>query len=211
MVAVEEPLKIRIGDDVIATTMRTPGNDEELATGFLFTEGLLHQPEDIVEISGDDDSVTLPLARAVDAQFALRRYNPYWDGVYGRAAVDLLIAAGCSAPPPGIPTVDTSIILRLPETLRDNQPIFDRTGGLHAAALFDNLGNLKLVREDVGRHNAVDKLLGRSLLDGRVPLKNSVLLVSGCASFAMVQKAMMAGVPVLVALGAPFEFGGQGR
>lgn len=124
-------------------------------------------------------------------------------GVCGQASVDLLVAAGCTAPPREIPTVDASIILRLPETMRSRQPIFDRTGGLHAASLFDVQGNLQLVREDVGRHNSVDKLVGRALLDVRLPLNDSILLVSGCASFELVQKALMAGIPVVAALGAP--------
>ena len=210
VVAVEEPLQVRLGNRDLAVMMRTPGNDDELAAGFLFTEGILHAHEDIAEITGDDNSITVSMTREADeflntrprAQQGSPHVMPRY-GVYGEASVDLLVAAGCTAPPREIPTVDASIILRLPETMRSRQPIFDRTGGLHAASLFDVQGNLQLVREDVGRHNAVAKLVGRSLLDGRLPLNDSILLVSGCASFELVQKALMAGIPVLAALGAP--------
>jgi FdhD protein len=206
LLAVEEPLQIRLGDRDLAITMRTPGNDDELAAGFLFTEGILRAREDIAEITRRDNSVTVTLTRPEDPDLSAHQRHFYLTsscGVCGKASVDSLVAAGCTAPPRDHPKIDAAMILRLPETLRTTQPVFDRTGGLHAAALFDVQGNLQLVREDVGRHNAVDKLVGRSLLDQRVPLHDSVLLVSGRASFELVQKALMAGIAVLAAVGAP--------
>jgi FdhD protein len=206
LLAVEEPLQIRLGDRDLAITMRTPGNDEELAAGFLFTEGILHAREDIAGITRADNSVTVTLTRPEDPDLSAQQRHFYLTsscGVCGKASVDSLVAAGCTAPPRENPKIAAATILRLPETLRTTQPVFDRTGGLHAAALFDCQGNLQLVREDVGRHNAVDKLVGRSLIDGRVPLHDSVLLVSGRASFELVQKALMAGIPILAAVGAP--------
>jgi FdhD protein len=146
------------------------------------------------------------VTRVQDRDLITQQRRPYLasgTGVCRTASVELLVAAGCKVVSSGTPVIDVSIILRLPETMRDNQPVFDRTCGLHAAALFDVQGNLQIVREDVGRHNAVDKLVGRALLDGRVPLNDSILVTSGCASFELVQKALMAGVPALATLGAP--------
>jgi FdhD protein len=206
LLAVEEPLQIRLGDRDLAITMRTPGNDEELAAGFLFTEGILSGREAIESISVGDNSVTVKLAGEASVDLSSQQRHFYLTsscGVCGKASVNALVAAGCTAPPSDRPRVDAAVILKLPETLRTTQPVFDRTGGLHAAALFDAQGNLQLVREDVGRHNAVDKLVGRSVLDGRVPLNDAVLLVSGRASFELVQKALMAGISVLAAVGAP--------
>jgi FdhD protein len=117
--------------------------------------------------------------------------------------VDALVAAGCSAPPRDTPKISRTVLQRLPDTLRATQAVFDRTGGLLAAALFDSLGVLQLVREDVGRHNAVDKLIGRSVLDGNVPLHDSILMLSGRISFELVQKALLAGIGIVVAVGAP--------
>lgn len=206
LLAVEEPLQIRLGDRDLAITMRTPGNDEELAAGFLFTEGILRGRDAIASITQGENSVTVTLAgeAAIDLSSQQRHfYLTSSCGVCGKASVNALVAAGCTAPPADRPRVDAAVILKLPETLRATQPVFDRTGGLHAAALFDAEGRLQLVREDVGRHNAVDKLVGRSVLDGRVPLNDSILLVSGRASFELVQKALMAGIGVLAAVGAP--------
>ena len=206
LLAVEEPLQIRLNDRDLAITMRTPGNDEELATGFLFTEGILTGRDAIASMTPGENSITIVLAgeAAVDLSAQTRHfYLTSSCGVCGKASVNALVAAGCTSPPADRPRVDAEVILKLPETLRATQPVFDRTGGLHAAALFDAHGNLQLVREDVGRHNAVDKLVGRSVLDGRVPLNDSILLVSGRASFELVQKALMAGISVLAAVGAP--------
>ena len=204
--AVEEPLQIRLNDRDLAITMRTPGNDEELAVGFLFTEGILRGPDAIASVTYGDNSVNVMLSGEASTNVSAQQRNFYLTsscGVCGKASVDALVSAGCTSPPAHRLSVDASVILNLPETLRTTQPIFDRTGGLHAAALFDARGTLRLVREDVGRHNAVDKLVGRSLLDGRVPLNDSILLVSGRASFELVQKALMAGIGVLAAVGAP--------
>jgi FdhD protein len=205
VVAVEEPLQICLDDRDLAVVLRTPGNDEELTVGFLCSQGNLHSREDIAEITCGVNSAGVK--RVQDPGLITQQRHPSLtpgSGICRTASVELLVAAGCRVVSPDDPLIDASIILRLPETMRDNnQPIFDRTRGLHAAALLDVQGNLQLVREDVGRHNAVDKLVGRALLDGRVPLSDSVLLVSGAASLDLVQKALMAGVPVLATLGAP--------
>ena len=200
----EDPLQIRLGDRDHAVVMRTPGSDDELAVGFLFTEGILHAREDIAEIACGDKCVTVTLGCAeVSDLTACHRSLKSSRGVCGEALLNSLVAAGCAAPPRDSPTVDASIILRLPETLRDHRPFFDCSGGLDGAALFDVSGNIQLLREDVGRHNCVDKLVGRSLLDARLPLHDSVLLISKWASFGVVQKALMSGIPMLAAPGAP--------
>jgi FdhD protein len=186
--------------------MRTPGNDDELAAGFLYTEGILKQREDIGGIRCAENEVTVTLAGGVDFDASVLERHFYLSsscGVCGKASIDALAATGCTAPPRGRPQIDAAVIHGLPEALRPTQSVFERTGGLHAAALFDTQGRLQCVREDVGRHNAVDKLVGRALLDGRLPLHDSILLVSGRASFELVQKALMAGIPILAAVGAP--------
>src|SRR5689334_8257983 len=206
LLAVEEPLQIRLGDRDLAITMRTPGNDEELAVGFLFTEGLLSGRDAIESVKPGENSLTIALKGDAPPDLSSQTRHFYLTsscGVCGKASVNALVAAGCTAPPRGRPRVETATILDLPEALRATQPVFERTGGLHAAALFDASGMLQLVREDVGRHNAVDKLVGRSVLDGQIPLSDSLLLVSGRASFELVQKALMAGIPILAAVGAP--------
>ena len=198
-VAVEEPLEIRVGGEALAVTMRTPGHDEELALGFLFGEGLIDSareagpPEDlagnIVEVAG-------PLLR----EPARRRfYATSSCGVCGKGALEEI--AVMSAPLPDGPAVDRALLAKLPDRLR--QPGFERTGGLHATGLFTPDGELVAVREDVGRHNAMDKVVGRALLDGRLPLHGMVLCVSGRLSFELVQKAVVAGAPILVGVGAP--------
>ena len=206
LLAVEEPLQIRLNGRDLAITMRTPGHDNELATGFLFTEGILHGRDAIAGIAEGDNSIEVTLNAEAQLDVSAQTRHFYLTsscGVCGKASVDALVAAGCSAPPRDRVKISAATLRGLPETLRATQPVFDRTGGLHAAALFDAAGKLQLVREDVGRHNAVDKLVGRSVLDGRVPLHDSVLLVSGRASFELVQKALMAGIAVLAAVGAP--------
>jgi FdhD protein len=198
-VAVEEPLEIRVGGEALAVTMRTPGNDEELALGFLFGEGLIDSARDAgppEDLAGNIVEVAGPLLR----EPARRRfYATSSCGVCGKGALEEI--AVMSAPLPDGPAVDRALLARLPDRLR--QPGFERTGGLHATGLFTPDGEVIAVREDVGRHNAMDKVVGRALLDGRLPLHGMVLCVSGRLSFELVQKAVVAAAPILVGVGAP--------
>jgi FdhD protein len=213
--ATEEPLEIRAqgpGQDGqrVAVTMRTPGGDFELAAGFLFTEGLV-APDDVRRVAYCDDLddeeqrynvVTVTLAQPFDADTLSRNfYATSSCGVCGKASLDD-IAVRCDVVPAGF-TVDAGVLVSLPDRLREAQRVFERTGGLHAAGLFDREGTVLSVREDVGRHNAVDKVIGEQLLAGRVPLADRVLQVSGRASFEIVQKAAVAGIPVVSAVSAP--------
>jgi FdhD protein len=205
-VAVEEPLQIQLNGADLAITMRTPGHDDELAVGFLHSEGILRGREVIGSIEPGDNSITVTLTGEAAPDVSAQTRHFYLTsscGVCGKASVDALVAAGCSAPPRDTPKVSRVVLQSLPETLRSTQAVFDRTGGLHAAGLFSTQGELQLVREDVGRHNAVDKLIGRSVLDGRVPLHDSILMLSGRISFELVQKALLAGIGTLAAVGAP--------
>ncbi len=198
-VAVEEPLEIRVDGQPLAVTMRTPGHDEELALGFLYGEGLIDAPrraEPTRDFAANTVEVEGPLTRDPGAR---RFYTTSSCGVCGKGALEELAVA--SAPPPAGPVVRRSLLAALPERLE--QPGFERTGGLHATGLFDPAGTLVIVREDVGRHNAMDKVIGRALLDGIVPLGERVLCVSGRLSFELAQKAAVAGAPVLVGVGAP--------
>jgi FdhD protein len=201
LLAVEEPLAIRVNGRDLSITMRTPGHDRELAAGFLFTEGILKTPADVVSIESGENSVSLTLAEGVDPGTARNFYTTSSCGVCGKASIDSLHAAGCAMLPHV--SVSREVIHSLPEKLRATQNVFEHTGGLHGAALFDTGGNLELVREDVGRHNAVDKLIGCAFLEGRLPLSNRILMLSGRASFELVQKAVTAGIPVVAAVGAP--------
>ena len=217
LLAVEEPLEIRLGEKSISVTMRTPGNDFELAAGFLFTESILHSASEIRDIRwskansngnprqlGNSVTVDLNPGVEVDLERLTRHfYATSSCGVCGKASIEAIEMQGCPVLPRGAPIVDSAVIHTMPEALRRAQPVFERTGGLHAAALFSPSGELQLLREDVGRHNAVDKLIGAELLAGRTPLSNHVLFVSSRASFELVQKALMAGIPVLAAVGAP--------
>ncbi|HEY1537886.1 MAG TPA: formate dehydrogenase accessory sulfurtransferase FdhD [Solirubrobacteraceae bacterium] len=198
-VAVEEPLEIRVDGRALTVTMRTPGHDEELALGFLAGEGLIVGPREagptddlaanVVEVRG-------PLLRDPGAR---RFYTTSSCGVCGKGALD---EVAVDAPLlPGGPRVSRELLASLPDRLR--QPAFAVTGGMHACGLFDAGGQLLVVREDVGRHNAMDKVVGRALLDGRTPLAGTVLCVSGRLSFELVQKAAVAGAPILVGVGAP--------
>lgn len=206
LLAVEEPLQIRLSGRDLAIAMRTPGNDDELAVGFLFTEGILPSRGAIERIAPGENTVDVVLKAEAAPGLSVETRNFYLTsacGVCGKASLEALSAAGCTAPPRDRPRVPASVIRRLPEILRATQPVFERTGGLHASALFDAGGRLQLVREDVGRHNALDKVIGRCVLDGRIPLNDSVLLVSGRVSFELVQKALMAGIGLMAAVGAP--------
>jgi FdhD protein len=205
LVAVEEPLQIRLNDRDFAITMRTPGQDRELATGFLFTEGIIHNANQLAGITSDDKgTVTITLAEGVEVSVAERNfYVTSSCGICGKASIDGLRATGCPTLSRGVPKIPGNLISGLPDKLRGAQPVFAHTGGLHAAGLFDTDGNLVTVREDVGRHNAVDKLIGAAVLDQRIPLSNNILMLSGRISFELVQKSLMAGIPIVAAVGAP--------
>jgi FdhD protein len=206
LLAVEEPLEVRLGEKTISITMRTPGHDRELAAGFLFTEGILQNSRQIREIEQHKNSIAVQLNPDVEVDFERLQRNFYTTsscGVCGKASIEALRIQGCPVLPHGSVTMDAAVIHRLPQAQRDEQAVFERTGGLHAAALFDFEGKLILLREDVGRHNAVDKLIGAEMLGGRTPLSDTLLLVSGRASFELTQKALMAGIPILAAVGAP--------
>jgi FdhD protein len=204
LVAVEEPLEIRIGGKPVSITMRTPGNDVELAAGFLFGEGILRSATDIERTEDGANRVDITIRTEVDTDRLERNfYTTSSCGVCGKASIEAVYATGCTMLPRNGFAVAAAVIHGSPRTLRESQAVFDRTGGLHAAALFDHEGKLASVREDVGRHNAVDKVIGAEFLAGRTPLINRMLLVSGRVSFELVQKAVMAGIPLLAAVGAP--------
>jgi FdhD protein len=216
MLAVEEPLEIRVGlveagrrvRKSVSITMRTPGHDAELAVGVLFTEGIVTDPAQVAGVrpcgSGNAVRVDLRAGVLVDLSRLERHfYASSSCGVCGTASLEAVRVACGERPAAGRPVVDAAVIRRLPGLLRKSQAAFDRTGGLHASGLFDAAGNLLAIREDVGRHNALDKLIGAEFLAGRTPLRNAVLLVSGRASFELVQKAAVAGIPILAAVGAP--------
>jgi FdhD protein len=211
----EEPMEIRAGGPgqeptSVAVTMRTPGNDFELATGFLFTEGLVRDREEIAsvaycELPAEEQAynvVTVRLARPFDGESLRRNFFATSScGVCGKAAIEEVRVA-CAQLPAG-PTVSGDVVVSLPQALGEAQRVFEQTGGLHAAGLFDLHGRALAVREDVGRHNAVDKLVGWALLDAELPLSDRVLMVSGRVGFEIVQKAAMAGIAVLCAVSAP--------
>jgi FdhD protein len=198
-VAVEEPLEIRVDGRPLTITMRTPGNDEELALGFLYGEGLIDGPHEAgptEDFANNTVEVIGPLTRDPGER---RFYTTSSCGVCGKGALEEV--AVHSAPLPEGPTVGRDLLAALPDRLV--QPAFERTGGVHATGLFDATGELLLANEDVGRHNAMDKVVGRALLDGLVPLGERILCVSGRLSFELVQKAAVAGAPILVGVGAP--------
>lgn len=219
MLAVEEPLEIRIGFDVegeriqksISVTMRTPGNDFELATGFLFTEGIIKNAAEILSIkhcNGINENVVRVELNG-NVQVALNKlernfYTTSSCGVCGKSSIGA-IKTVCHLPRTTGKTlyISAEIIYALPGILRSRQDVFDFTGGLHGCGLFDNSGKLLLSREDVGRHNALDKLIGASLNQSMFPLNNYTLLLSGRASFELIQKAWMAGINIIAAVGAP--------
>lgn len=221
--AVEEPLEIRLGifengrarHQSVSVTMRTPGNDEELAVGFLFTEGIISAPEDVASVinCGANKRTNLPsntvrVNLGKDARVDLKKlernfYTTSSCGVCGKASLEILAAEVREIERKDFPQISTDVIHSLPEKLFQSQTVFAATGGLHAAALFDAEGELVCLREDVGRHNAVDKLIGRQFLDGKLPLEDKILMLSGRASFELAQKALMARIPIMAAVGAP--------
>ncbi|AEW97282.1 MULTISPECIES: formate dehydrogenase accessory sulfurtransferase FdhD [Streptomycetaceae] len=213
----EEPLEIRLNGEPLAVTMRTPGDDFALAAGFLVSEGVLGAAEELASIvycagatrdgSNTYNVVDVRLAEGVpvpESGLARNVYTTSSCGLCGKASLEAVrtTARRPIADDPAV-RLTPEVLASLPERLRADQRVFDRTGGLHAAALFTERGELVDIREDVGRHNAVDKLVGRALQEGRLPLSGSVLLVSGRASFELAQKAVMAGIPVLAAVSAP--------
>jgi FdhD protein len=214
--AAEEPLEVRVEGSSVAVTMRTPGDDVDLAIGFLLTEGLIADGTDVSVArfcEGADEAgvnsynvldITLaPGVPAPDPELSRRFYTTSSCGICGRASIDAVRTSSrydVSADPL---TVDRDVLVSLPGRLRDAQRVFDRTGGLHAAGLFTGAGDLLCAREDVGRHNAVDKVVGWAAREGRLPLAGTVVQVSGRASFELVQKAVMAGIPMLAAVSAP--------
>lgn len=217
-VVTEEPMEVRLSDgtqsQTVAVTMRTPGNDFELAAGFLFSEGLLRDPGEIETISycRDDDlpaeqlynivivetRAPLPDTSRLERHFQISSSC----GVCGKASIETIEVMGCERVGEG-PQLTSEELLSVPAKMRSAQGLFDTTGGLHAAALFSPDDKQPLVREDVGRHNAVDKLVGRAFLDGRTPLDGTLMMVSGRSSFEIVQKAVVAGIPVVCSVSAP--------
>jgi len=211
--AAEEPLEIRIGENPLSVTMRTPGHDLELAAGFLFTEGLVQRREQIIALANatnDDDGKRGNVVRAEVAAEALPDFDKLRRhffaasscGICGKASIDAVRSRLLRTPNPDF-RVEPKLIVRLPDALRSEQNVFERTGGLHAAALFDGRGALLIVREDIGRHNAVDKVVGWALLNDRIPLSDCILLVSGRGGFEIIQKAIVAGIPVVASVSAP--------
>lgn len=217
--ATEEPMEIRVltghGRQTVAVTMRTPGHDFELAVGFLFGEGVIRHREDIRTISycvdpdvdADQQYNIVNVALRHDAWPNLAPLERHFSitsacGVCGKASLEALHIRESRVLPPG-PVMNAEDLYRLPDVLRHAQGVYEKTGGLHAAALFDTEGKLLVVREDVGRHNAVDKTIGWALMEGRVPLQSSVLLVSGRTSFEIMQKALAAEIAIVAAISAP--------
>ncbi|QKG57206.1 formate dehydrogenase accessory sulfurtransferase FdhD [Hymenobacter sp. BRD128] len=224
VLAIEAPLEISLEygsagqrqTHSLAVTMRTPGHDAELVAGFLLSEGIVQQAADIITIEHHADprrpkerGNVVRAALAPGVALALDRlerhfYTTSSCGVCGKTSIDAVKATSCPAPPPAAsPRVPASLIHALPARQRAAQPVFEQTGGLHATALFSAEGELLLLREDVGRHNAFDKVVGAALLAGQLPLGQHIVLLSGRASFELVQKAALAGVAILAAVGAP--------
>jgi FdhD protein len=215
-VAVEAPLEFQLhhpelGMEPVSfgTTMRTPGDDESLAAGLLYGESIVNRASDIDAIESSTRrpnvvNVRLKSTVALETQLSPRRFSAGSScGVCGSTSLDAAIARAAATRIDSSGKVDLAVLLRLPQIMRESQARFGDTGGIHAAALFDMQGTLLSLAEDVGRHNAFDKLVGESLLAGRLPLSDHVVLLSGRASFELVQKAAMAGVPVVAAVGAP--------
>ena len=217
-VAVEEPLEIRLatpqGDEhQVAVTMRTPGDDFDLTAGFLFSEGLIQRRSDVLDLRyctnvdvQEYNVMTVQLSEGTSfnpTDLTRNFYTTSSCGVCGKASLEAIEIQGCTPFLEDGLVIKSQVIRTLPSVLREGQQIFERTGGLHAAGLFNVDGDLQILHEDVGRHNALDKVIGNRFLEDGLPLKGSVLAVSGRASFEIMQKALMAGVAVIVAVGAP--------
>lgn len=223
LVAVEEPLEIRLGfgpegarsQRTISVTMRTPGNDFELATGFLFNEGVIKSYKEIADIHFCQDTgkqeeaeniVRVELEYDVQPELDSVERNFYVNsscGVCGKTSIEALEVRDCQSISIDKGMLGKKLLTSLPSKLYKNQSVFKHTGGLHASALFDLDGNQEIVREDIGRHNALDKVIGAMVVKEKIPLSNKVLLVSGRAGFELVQKSVVAGIPVMAAVGAP--------
>jgi FdhD protein len=211
-VTIEEPLEIRVGADPLAVTMRTPGNDEELAAGFLLSEGIVRNRADLREIahcrlpSSLGNVLNVSLSPTVKfAPAAAHRFGTISTscGLCGKTSIEFIRQQFPPIDSTAAIKFGASTLLELPELLRKSQPNFARTGGIHAAAIFDLGGQVIVLREDVGRHNAVDKAIGRAFLDDLLPLNRHILLVSGRSSLEIVQKALAAGIPIVAAVSAP--------
>ncbi len=215
-VTAEEPLEVRVSGRALAVTMRTPGDDFDLALGFLLTEGLIAGADDVATLmhcldEGEDgrptynvvDVVLRPGVALPDVSLERSFYTTSSCGVCGKASIDAVRVRSTYDVGADTTHLGPQLLVRLPDALREHQKVFDRTGGLHAAGLFTADGELLAVREDVGRHNAVDKLVGWAAREHRLPLTGCVLMVSGRASFELTQKALMAGIPCLAAVSAP--------
>ncbi|MCW4355946.1 formate dehydrogenase accessory sulfurtransferase FdhD [Hoyosella sp. YIM 151337] len=214
--AAEEPMEIRVAGRPLTVTMRTPGHDFDLAAGFLVSEGVAHAASDIAAIrycagAAPDgrnsynvvDVALAPGVQPPDASLERNFYTTSSCGLCGKASLDAVRTTAAWSVAADPMTVEQEVLSELPEHLRAAQKVFDKTGGLHAAGLFTSDGEMLCLREDVGRHNAVDKVIGHALTAGMLPLRNTILMVSGRASFELVQKAVMAGVPMLAAVSAP--------
>lgn len=214
--AAEEPMEIRVGGRALTVTMRTPGNDFDLATGFLVSEGVVHTRDDVAGVrycagatsdGGNTynvvDVALAPGVAAPDASLERNFYTTSSCGLCGKASLDAVRTTAAWSVADDPLRVSPRTLTALPDRLRAAQRVFDSTGGLHAAGLFDAQGELLCLREDVGRHNAVDKVVGHALRTGLLPLRETILMVSGRASFELVQKAVMAGIPLLAAVSAP--------
>ncbi len=218
LLVVEEPLEIRLvygppghrRQLSLAVTMRTPGNDEDLALGFLFTEGILQHTEQAAALRWLSENTllveVLPAVPVEVERLTRHLFTSSSCGVCGKASIDAVQTVSCYYPTPNYPQFSREVIFHLPHRLRQAQAMFEATGGLHATALFGEQGQLVCLREDIGRHNATDKAIGAALRAGEtLPLRHYVMLVSGRAGFELVQKAAMAGIPCLAAVGAPSQ------
>lgn len=209
LLAEEEPLEIRVRGRAVTVTMRTPGDDPELAAGFLLTEGMIRRREDVLRIeecpkSAEGNRIDVILAADVAVDFERLTRHVFASsscGLCGKATIESI--RGQFGPVTSNVTVAADVLQAMPELMRAAQSTFARTGGLHAAAIFETGGNVLAVREDVGRHNAVDKVIGRALMSGGLPLDRHVMLVSGRSSFEIMQKALAAGVAIVAAVSAP--------